>query len=101
MQEYLQTVIANLSKSNKSHHTVVKGGRWSQLMIIFIYGGILLSSTCSGITSKQMFSYGLSFGDSMLGPSDTEFSEIHLDVPFVLFGQNHLSLHVSINSLSM
>ena len=71
-------------------------------MIIFIYGGILLSSTCSGITSEQMFSYGLSFGDSVLGSSDTEFSsEIHLDVPFVLFGQNHSSLYVSISSLAL
>ena len=53
-------------------------------------------SVSSGLAAGQLYSYGPSAGDEMLGASDTDSSDaIDLEIPFVLFGTNKTSLYVS------
>lgn len=56
---------------------------------------VLVSPACLGIAVDQLYNYGADVGDRMLIASDVESSEIHIDVPFVLFGKDETSLHVS------
>lgn len=63
-------------------------------MILFLV--LCAVSVSSGLAVDQLYSYGPSVGDKILNASDAESSDaIHLEMPFVLFGMNKTSLHVS------
>ena len=62
-----------------------------------IYSLILLSSsTCSGIDSDHLYSFGRDIGDEEISFSDSGSTHpLPLSTPFVLFGQNKSTVYVS------